>query len=464
MRISLPDRPDAHLALRIIRTLREAGHTALFAGGGVRDALLGRAPKDFDVATSARPDQVEALFPKTLDVGKSFGVIIVPEDGYEVEIATFRSDGGYVDGRHPESIRFSTPEEDASRRDFTINGLFASPDPDAPLSAEVLDYVGGLADLAAHRIRAIGNPAERFQEDALRMLRAIRFAGALDFELDPATLEAIRAAAPRIHLVSAERIGVELVRMFAESIHAGRTLDLLHDSGLLPLILPEVEAMRGVEQPPQFHPEGDVYTHTRLMLDDLPPPAERDPRLALAVLLHDVGKPPTAGHRTMPSGELRITFQSHAPVGAKLALDILRRLRRSNDFAEDVAKMVDRHMRIVETTNMRPATLRRFLASPTMDLEFELSRLDILHSCGGFDSWNFAHEAYLKICAEPALPPRWVTGDDLIALGMSPGTRMGGLLNDLFDLQLEGSVPTREALLEIARQRIASSQHESPQP
>lgn len=437
--------PALQLALHVIRTLRAAGHAALFAGGCVRDTLLGRSPKDFDVATSARPDQVEALFPKTLAVGKSFGVIVVVGDGCDVEVATFRSDGGYVDGRHPESIRFSTPEEDASRRDFTINGLFAEPD-DAG-EARVLDFVGGMDDLAAHRIRAIGNPVERFQEDALRMLRAIRFAGALDFDLDPATLEAIRREAERIRQVSAERIGVELVRMFTESVRAGRTLDLLRDSGLLALVLPEIEAMVGVEQPPQFHPEGDVYTHTRLMLDDLPPPAERDPRLAMAVLLHDVGKPPTAALRRMPNGENRITFQCHAAVGAEMAKAILQRLRRPNDFADDVASMVERHMSLVSAREMRPAKLRRFLASPTMALELELVRLDTLHSCGDFAALDFAREAYDRIRSEPALPPRWVKGADLIALGMEPGEAMGALLDRVFDRQLEGQEPDRESLL-----------------
>lgn len=455
MTITLPPRPEADLAIRIVRTLRAAGHTALFAGGCVRDSLLGREPKDFDVATSARPDQVEALFPKTLAVGKSFGVIVVVGKESSVEVATFRSEGGYADGRHPDRIRFSTPEEDASRRDFTVNGLFASLREDGR-EADILDYVGGLEDLAARRIRAIGVPSERFAEDALRMLRAVRFAGSLDFAIDGATLAAIRAESARIHRVSAERIGVETVRMFAESVHAGQALVWLRDSGLLSLVLPEVAAMEGVAQPPQFHPEGDVFTHTRLMLDDLPPPAERDPRLAMAVLLHDVGKPPTSAIRTMPDGERRITFQNHAAVGAEMARDILLRLRRPVAFATAVADMVARHMTIVSAPQMRTARLRRFLASPTMALELELARLDILHSCGGFEAWNFTKEAYDRLRAEPKLPRRWVTGADLLAMGMESGPKMGAFLERIFDRQLEGAEPDRDALLAWARDEIAN--------
>ena len=453
MPLLLPSRPEADLAIHIVRTLRAAGHTALFAGGCVRDSLLGREPKDFDVATSARPDQVEALFPKTLAVGKSFGVIVVVGEAGSVEVATFRSEGGYADGRHPDTIRFSTPEEDASRRDFTVNGLFASLREDGR-EADILDYVGGLADLEARRIRAIGVPSERFEEDALRMLRAVRFAGSLDFEIDAATLEAIRMEAERIRLVSAERIGVETVRMFAESVHAGQTLEWLRVSGLLPIVLPEVAAMVGVEQPPQFHPEGDVFTHTRLMLDDLPPPKERDPRLAMAVLLHDVGKPPTSAFRRMPDGEMRITFQSHAAVGAEMAREILLRLRRPVAFAEDVAGMVARHMTIVEAPKMRTARLRRFLASPTMEQELELARLDILHSCGGFEAWDFTKAAYDRIRAEPVLPPRWVTGADLLAMGMESGPEMGAFLERIFDRQLEGAEPDRDALLAWAEDHL----------
>ena len=451
MTFPLPDTPESRLARHVIRTLREAGHTALLAGGCVRDSLLGRTPKDYDVATSARPDQVEALFPKTLAVGKSFGVIVVVDGGHEVEVATFRSDGGYVDGRHPESIRFSTPEEDASRRDFTVNGMFASV---ANGTAEVLDFVGGVGDLGRHVVRAIGDAGERFREDALRMLRAVRFAGALGFDIAPETLEAIRAEAERIRLVSAERIGVEIVRMFSESPRAGRTLELLRDSGLLRIVLPEIAAMEGVAQPPQFHPEGDVFTHTRLMLDDLPAPALRDPRLAMAVLLHDVGKPPTAMVRTMPDGERRIAFPSHASVGAEMARDILLRLRRPTAFAEAVAAMVARHMSFVEAPKMRPARLRRFLAAPTAELELELARLDTLHSCGDFSAIDFARAAYDRIRAEPSLPPRWVCGADLIALGMEPGPEFGRFLDLVYDRQLEGAAPDRESLLAWTRANL----------
>ena len=447
--IQLPAIPAAESARRIARTLRAAGHTALLAGGCVRDSLLGRKPKDFDVATSARPDQVEALFPKTLAVGKSFGVIVVVDGKVQTEVAMFRSDGGYADGRHPDSIRFSTPEEDASRRDFTVNGLFADPE-----SGAVLDYVGGLPDLAAGVVRAIGDPVERFGEDALRMLRAVRFAGVLGFALDPATADAIQRSVRLLRRVSAERVGQELVRTFTESPRAGRALDLLRETDLLAATLPEIQAMVGCEQPPQFHPEGDVYTHTRLMLDDMPPPAERDPRLAMAVLLHDVGKPVTHILREMPDGERRHAFPSHASIGAEKTMGILLRLRRPMDFSRDVATMVERHMMIVSARDMRPARLRRFLSSPTMALELELMRLDTLHSTGDFETWNFLRDAYAAIQAEPQLPPRWVRGDDLLAMGMQSGPEMGAFLDEIFDRQLEGAAANREELLAWAREHL----------
>lgn len=446
----IPDTPAAQEASRIVATLRAAGHEAYLVGGCVRDTLLGRIPKDFDVATSARPDEVEMLFPKTLAVGKAFGVIVVVgTDGNSTEIATFRSDIGIADGRHPERIRPSTPRGDAARRDFTVNALFAD-----PATGEVLDFVGGLADLRAGIVRAIGDPSERFREDALRMLRAVRFAATLGFSLNPDTAAAIRAGIFRLRNVSAERLGQELVRTFSESLHAGCALDLLRDTGLLVAALPEVAALEGCEQPPEFHPEGDVYVHTRLMLDDLPPPGERDTRLAMAVLLHDVGKPPTHTLRTMPDGSRRHAFPGHAAVGADMVLAILRRLRRPADFAEDVAAMVRRHMTLVEAPKMRPATLRRFLSAPTMPLELELMRLDTLHSTGDLADWNFLKARYDAICAEPRLPPRWVRGDDLLAMGMASGPAMGAFLDRLFDRQLESAEPDRPALLAWARAHL----------
>ena len=347
-------------------------------------------------------------------------------------------------------MRFSSPDEDARRRDFTVNALFAD-----PATGAVHDAVGGLADLRARVVRAIGNPAERFREDALRMLRAVRFAATLDFALDPATAVAIRASIPLLARVSAERIGQELVRTFAEAPRAGRALDLLRDTGLLAATLPEIDALAGCEQPPEFHPEGDAYAHTRLMLDDLPPPARRDPRLALAVLFHDVGKPPAHRLRRMPDGSLRHAFPGHAALGADIALDILlHRLRRPADDASAVAAMVRRHMHLAEVRNMRPATLRRFLSAPTMPLDLELMRLDTLHSTGDFASWNFLKAGYDAIRAEPRLPPRWVRGDDLLAMGMPPGPALGAFLDRLFDRQLEGRETDRDALLAWARRHL----------
>ena len=426
--------------LSVLARLRGAGHEAFLVGGCVRDRWLGREPKDYDVATSARPEQVEALFPKTSPVGRAFGIVSVwLGEGDEVEVATYRSDADYGDGRRPQTVAYADAREDARRRDFTVNALFWD-----PFSGEMRDYVGGLADLEARTIRAIGDARARFAEDHLRMLRAVRFASTLEFALEPETLGAVRELAPRIRRVSAERIRDELVRLLVESPRAGAALRLLRDAGLLREILPEVEAMAGVEQPPEFHPEGDVFVHTCLMLDALPP--NPSPRLALAVLLHDVGKPPTAEWATLADGTKRWRFERHAAVGAEMARDILGRLRAPKDLADGVAAIVGNHMRLADAPRMRASKLRRMLGAETFADELELHRLDCRSSHGQMEIHGFLRGELEKFAQEPALPPPLVGGRDLIALGHKPGPHFAGLLRDLYDRQLEGETD-RAALL-----------------
>ena len=340
-------------ARRILRRLREAGYTAYYAGGCVRDMLLGKEPKDYDIATVAHPEQVQALFPRTIPVGAQFGVILVVEDGEEYEVATFRSDGAYVDGRRPEGVTFGTPEGDAQRRDFTINGLFYDPE-----ESRVIDYVGGEADLRAGVLRTIGNADDRFEEDKLRVLRGVRFAAALGFEMESATWEALCRRAPQIHAVSAERIREELVKIFVAPTRV-KGLDLLDASGLLREVLPEMIRLKGCEQPPEFHPEGDVYVHTRLMLSLLPEVVSLP--LVLSVLFHDLGKPPTM--QTDATG--RIRFNGHESVSAHITEKIMRRLRFSNDEIAATVEMVQNHMVFKDVQQMRPARLKRFMARPT---------------------------------------------------------------------------------------------------
>ena len=430
--------------LNILRTLRENGHEAFLVGGGVRDLLLGREPKDWDIATDAPPDRIEALFPKTLPLGKAFGIIVVvPADGDPVEVATYRVDSPYADGRRPESVAFTDAREDALRRDFTVNALFLD-----PTTGEIRDYVGGRADLEARLIRAIGNPAVRFAEDHLRMLRAIRFAATLGFAIDPATFAAIQRLAPQIARISAERIRDELFRLLTESKKAGEALQLLRSSGLLKEILPEIDAMVGVEQPPEFHPEGDVFTHTKLMLDAMPPNPSL--RLALAVLLHDVGKPPTANFATLPDGTQRWRFENHAPVGAEMTRAILERLRAPNALVADVCAIVAGHMRIADADKMRPPKLRRLIGAPTFEDELELHRLDCASSHAILDVYDFLKAKQAEFAAEPVLPPPLVTGRDLIALGHAPGPHFAQILRDAYDRQLEGETDKAALLAAVS--------------
>lgn len=438
-------------ARRLVETLRAHGHEACLAGGCVRDLLLGTEPKDYDIATSARPEEVERLFPRTVAVGAQFGVIVVLEDGREYEVATFRTDGEYRDGRHPESVTFSNAEGDARRRDFTINGLFYD-----PVEERVIDYVGGRADLEARIVRAIGDPRQRFEEDKLRVLRGIRFAARFGFEIEADTWTAIREYAPQIHVVSAERIRDELVKIFTHPSRV-RGFDLLDASGLLRELLPEVEALKGCEQPPEFHPEGDVFVHTRIMLDLLP--ADVSVPLVLGVLFHDLGKPPT--YQVDETG--RIRFNGHEYVGAEITRSIMGRLRFSNAEIEATETLVRNHMAFKDVQQMRVAKLKRFLARETMDDELELHRVDCASSHGMLDNYDFLLAKREEFASEPLIPPPLITGHDLIALGWKPGPKFKEALESIQTLQLEGTLKSREeALAWIAAGKVANSEDAEP--
>ncbi len=432
-------------AERIVRRLREHGHEAYLVGGCVRDMLLGKRPKDWDVATSARPDEVETLFKKTLTLGARFGVVIVRMSGRSYEVATFREEAEYTDGRRPDKVEFSTARADAMRRDFTVNGMFHD-----PVDDRVIDYVGGLADLAEGLIRAIGNPGERFDEDKLRMVRAVRFAASLGYEIEPETSRAVREHAAEIKAVSAERIRDELSAILAGPAPE-RGVRLLDFHGLLEEILPEVAAMKGVAQPEKFHPEGDVFEHTLLMLKKTKRRWAKKPEFAMAVLLHDVGKPPTFEVKD------RIRFNNHAAVGADMAADIMRRLRFSREQEKTVEAIVRDHLKFIEVRNMRHSTLKRFLRQRDFDLHLELHRLDCLASHGDMDSYEFCKEKLEELGEdqETLRPPRLLTGDDLIAVGLAPGPLFKEILSALEDAQLEGKVNTRSEALDWVKVLLA---------
>lgn len=446
-------------AVNIVQTLHRAGHQAYLVGGCVRDLLLGREPADFDVTTDAIPEEVMRIFPQSYGVGAQFGVVLVPEQPCRngarpvsgdaasrvstvVEVATFRSDAGYSDGRHPDQVRYTKdPREDVQRRDFTINGLLLD-----PIHDEVLDYVGGREDLKAGVIRAIGEPSRRFAEDKLRMLRAVRFAARFGYKIALDTFVAIRKLAPLVHQVSRERVRDELTRMLTEG-QASHAFHLLNDTGLLHEVLPEIEAMRGVEQPPEFHPEGDVYVHTLLLLEKLPHPCP--PTLAWGALLHDVGKPPT--FRLAPD---RIRFDGHVEVGVKMAEAICRRLRFANEDIERILALVANHMRFAQVQRMSESTLKKFLRMPRFDEHLDLHRMDCQASHGDLTSYNFSREKLRAIPPERMRPAPLITGDDLIAAGYRPGPPFKQMLTAVEDLQLEGRLQTREEALEFVRQEF----------
>jgi poly(A) polymerase len=429
-------------ATEIAGRLHAAGHQALLAGGCVRDRLLDREPKDYDIATSATPAEVLKLFPKGNEVGAHFGVILVRKHGFMIEIATFRTDGSYSDGRRPDSVVFASAAEDAQRRDFTINGLYED-----PRNGAIIDYVGGRADLEKRIIRAIGDPAKRFQEDSLRLMRAIRFAGALDFALDEETWRAICDHAHLLERISPERIRDELSRMLVHPSRA-RSFALLAESGLFRSFWPEVMALMGCDQPPEWHPEGDVFVHTRIMLEMLEPDVPLE--LALAVMLHDIAKPPTRTIDHEAGG--RIRFNGHDALGAEMAADMLRRLRFSNEVIDAVVPMVARHMQFMNVQQMRTAKLKRFMATPTFPHELELHRVDCASSNGFTDNLEYLIAKREEFSQEPLIPPPLVTGRDLIQAGLKPGPLFTEILDAIQVEQLEGRLRTREDALAFFRQ------------
>jgi tRNA nucleotidyltransferase/poly(A) polymerase len=457
-------------ATEIVADLRRAGFQAYLVGGCVRDLVMGRVPKDYDVATDATPSEVCRLFPESLTVGAQFGVVVVPRPEGNVEVATFRSDGRYDDGRHPVEVRYAkTAQEDVRRRDFTINGLLLDPLANS-LEAGLRDHVGGLADIHAGRIRTIGDPVERFREDHLRMMRAVRFAARFKFQIDPATVAAIRRLAPQIVAVSRERVRDEIIKILTEG-QARRGFELLDETGLLAIVLPEVKAMQGVAQPPEFHPEGDVWTHTMMMLEGLPSPAPAQtaqdpgsglprldaegstrppltPTLTLGVLLHDVGKPPTFTVRE------RIRFDNHVEVGAKMAEAICQRLRLSARETERVVELVRHHLRFKDFPRMRRSTQLRFLRLDGFEEHLELHRLDCLSSHRHLENYEMARRLLAETPAQVIKPAPLLGGDDLIAQGYPPGPLFKQILGTVEDAQLEGKIKSREEALQLVTEHF----------
>lgn len=462
-------------AISIVQTLRERGYQAYLVGGCVRDLLLGREPADYDVATDAKPDEVMRIFPETYAVGAQFGVVLVPvsaaqnrsvipsgsgnsqsgvplesrnllfdcgessREDHHVEVATFRCDVGYSDGRHPDEVRFSKdPREDVQRRDFTINGLLLD-----PVENKVLDYVGGRDDLKSKIIRAIGDPSVRFAEDKLRMLRAVRFAARFEYTIESGTFASIQQLAPQINQVSRERVRDEFTRMLTEG-HARHAFELLDKTGLLREVLPEIAAMKGIAQPPEFHPEGDVFVHTLLMLEKLPQPCPA--ALAWGVLLHDVGKPPT--FRRAPD---RIRFDEHARVGTKMAEAICRRLRFSNDETKQIVALVENHMRFGDVERMNPSTFKKFIRLPRFEQHLELHRLDCESSHRNLRLYEFTREKMNSLPPEEVRPTPLVTGEDLIAAGYTPGPLFKEILAVIEDAQLDGKLLSKEEAMQLVR-------------
>lgn len=430
----------AKLALSLVKVLKGHKHTAYFAGGCVRDFLMGKVPVDFDIATSALPEEVEKMFPKTVAVGKQFGVILVVHGGQSFEVATFRREGGYQDGRHPTKVEFTGAEEDARRRDFTVNGLFYD-----PFQKRVLDFVEGQKDIRRKIIRAIGNPSERFEEDKLRILRAVRFASSLNFKIEPKTWKAVCANVSKIKQVSPERIRDELVKMFTRA-GGGNGLRLLSKSGLLKIILPEIEAMKGVKQPPDYHPEGDVFVHTCLLLDQLKTSSEV---LAFSALFHDIAKPVTYKIR-----KGRITFYEHASIGERMTREVMKRLRFSNDRIAAVMECVGNHMKFGDVQKMRSGKLKRFISRPTFETEMELHKIDCMASHENLSNYKFLKRKIKNYAKEELKPKAFLNGHDLLALGLKPGPMIRTILESVYDAQLENRVCDREQALKFAAQKV----------
>ena len=434
------------LALRISKRLQEQGRQALFVGGCVRDLLLHREPADYDVATDATPAEVLSLFPNSLSVGAQFGVVLVQENDAKVEVATFRSDVGYSDGRHPDRVVYArTPQEDVQRRDFTINGLLMD-----PASGKIFDYIGGQADLKSGVVRAIGDASRRFEEDKLRMMRAVRFAARFGYSIEAQTFAAIRRHSPAIRQVSAERIREELTKLLTEGA-ARRGFELLDEAGLLEAVLPEISRMKGVEQPTLYHPEGDVWIHTRLMLEQLP--AGASPTLAWGVLLHDVGKPPTF-RSAVETGD-RIRFDRHVEVGTQMTEEICGRLRFSSEDTGQIAALVANHLRFKDAQEMRASTLKRFVRLPRFEEHLELHRLDCLSSHRNLEAYDYVSRFLAETPASEVRPERLITGEDLKRMGLPPGPLFATILRAVEDARLDGEVHDREAALAFAKARIA---------
>lgn len=430
--------PKAKLAYQIASRLKEQHFTALYAGGCVRDFFMHHEPRDIDIATTATPDDIERIFSHTVPVGRQFGVMIVLEEDIPFEVATFRCEGGYVDGRHPSRVEFSVPEEDAKRRDFTVNGLFYD-----PFQKKILDFVGGEEDLKRKLIRAIGDPEQRFEEDKLRLLRAVRFAANLNFEIEEKTWRAVCSKASLITQVSAERIRDELIKIFTRP-GAAKGFDLLSSSGLMKFLLPEIEAMKGVQQQPEFHPEGDVFIHTRLLLEKL-----TDPSLTLAfgALFHDVGKPKTFEVRNG-----KITFYQHAPLGAEMTRQIMKRLRFSNDQIRDVAECVENHMKFADVQKMRSGKLKLFVSRPTFMEELELHRIDCQSSHGMLGNFQFLKKKLDEYSVQDLKPKPLINGHDLLEIGMKPGPKMKVILEGIYELQLEGKFHDKTQVLDYCKE------------
>ena len=439
-----------NIALAIVRRLQGAGFLAFWVGGCVRDFLLGREPGDYDIATSALPEKIEELFSRTIPVGRKFGVMVVVEGGRQFQVATFRAEADYQDGRHPERVAFGDAEADARRRDFTVNGLFYD-----PVRKQLNDWVGGEVDLRARIIRTIGVPGERFAEDHLRLLRAVRFAAQLDFSIEAGTFAALKANAAEIKTISAERVREELVKLFRPP-HAPRGLDLLRESGLLEQVLPEIAATLVCEQSPDFHPEGTVFNHLRLMLQHLP--RDADPSLPWAVLLHDVAKPVTAS-ADPETGSMH--FYGHEKIGAEMAGEILERLRFPRKQIDEVIRAVLFHMQFKDALQMRKSTLRRLLMRPTFPLELELHRLDCLGSRGRLDVYDFLAAQARQLEEQPHIRPPLLKGDDLMALGLKPGPALGALLAEIREKQLQDELKTKAGARKWAKARIAGAKRPS---
>ncbi len=443
-----PPAKDSHALAKaardVVARLQTQGHVTYWAGGCVRDRLLNLEPADYDIATAATPEEVISLFPGALEVGRAFGVLIVQQGGFDIEVATFREEGGYEDGRHPDFVSFSTDaRDDALRRDFTINAMFYD-----PIADTLHDFVEGQQDVTRRLIRCVGRAADRFRDDHLRMMRAVRFATRFGFQLTAETRAAIQQHATHITRISPERIREELTRTMMEAQRAGDALALLDDLGLLGQILPEVSALKEQEQPPQFHPEGDVLTHVIMMLNTM---EVRSPTVIYAVLFHDIAKPATAEF-----SKGRIRFNGHAELGADMAADIMKRLRFSRQMIEDVGNCVRRHMRFIDVPNMRRSTLRRMVGADIIDAELELHRLDCLSSHGMLDNYEFLQKYRADMAAEPVLPAPWVTGRDIMALGIPEGRAIGEWHRRAYDQQLEGNVDSREALLAWLKEALTN--------